>query len=63
MDPRHAALAVCGRAHTTDDARLLLTALGLLDGGRLCWPRAHIDEVRNIKQIAATGAGNHRGYQ
>ena len=63
MSPREAALAVCGRAHTTDDARLLLTALGLLNDGQLAWPHPGLVEVRNIKQIARIGAGNHRGYQ
>ena len=63
MDPRHAALVVCGHAHDTSDAVLLLSHLGLLDGGHLSWPHPGLVEVRNIKQIAATGAGNHRGYQ
>ena len=63
MSPREAALAVCGRAHTTDDARLLLTALGLLNDGQLAWPHPGLVEVRNIKQIAVTGPTNRRAYQ
>ena len=35
---RDAALVVCGHATDTDDARMLLTRLGLLVDGRLDWP-------------------------
>ena len=40
-----------------DDARLLLTALGLLADGELAWPEAPSLDVINIKEVAATGAG------
>lgn len=63
MSPREAALAVCGHAHNTDDALLLLTALGLLNDGQLAWPHPGLVEVRNIKQIAVTGPTNRRAYQ
>ena len=63
MDPRHAALVVCGHAHDTSDAVLLLSHLGLLDDGQLAWPHPGLVEVRNIKQIAVTGPTNRRAYQ
>ena len=58
-DPRTrpAALVVCGHAADADDARLLLTALGLYADGALTWPEAPILDVINIKEVAATGAG------
>lgn len=59
---RAAALTVCGLANDTDDARHLLTALGLLVDGHLDWPQPGLMEVRDIKVISATGAGG-RHYQ
>lgn len=53
MTARAAALYVCGHARDVDDARLLLTALGLLDG-RLSWPAPGVMEVRNIRNIATS---------
>lgn len=38
MNPRDAALYVCGHARDLDDARMLLDALGLIDGGRVVMP-------------------------
>jgi hypothetical protein len=61
-NPRIAALAVCARAIDVQDARLLLTALGLLVDGHLNWPEPGLMEVRDIKVISATGAGG-RHYQ
>jgi len=52
---RAAALAVCGHAHTTDDAALLLAALGLVVDGALAWPTVPAGlEPRNPRNIAAT---------
>jgi hypothetical protein len=50
-----AARAVCARAHNTDDARLLLTALGLLVNGELDWPEPGVLEINNIKNVYAIG--------
>ena len=41
-------------AHDTDDARLLLTALGLVVDGRLSWPAPGVLEVRNIRNVATS---------
>jgi hypothetical protein len=54
---RDAALVVCGHATDTDDARLLLTRLGLLVDGHLDWPEPGLLDVHDIKQVSATGAG------
>lgn len=54
-DPRAAALYVCAHARDADDARLLLTALGLLDDGRLSWPQPGAIDISDIKQVYATG--------
>ena len=54
---RDAALVVCGHATDTDDARMLLTRLGLLVDGHLDWPEPGLLDVANIKNVAATGAG------
>lgn len=54
MTARAAALYVCGHATDVADARLLLTALGLVDGTSLTWPDPGVLEVRNIRNIATT---------
>ena len=54
---RDAALVVCGHATDTDDARMLLTRLGLLVDGHLDWPEPGLLDVHDIKQVSATGAG------
>lgn len=54
MSPRHAALAVCAHAHTTDDAAMLLDALGLVVDGALAWPDPGMLDVRNIRNIATS---------
>ncbi len=54
MNPRAAALWVCAHARDTDDARLLLAALGLVVDGRLSWPHPGVLEVRNIRNIATS---------
>ena len=54
---RPAARVVCGHATDADDARLLLSALGLYADGELTWPEAPTLDVINIKEVAATGAG------
>ncbi len=54
---RSAALAVCARANDTTDARMLLSALGLLVDGHLDWPEPGLLEIHDIKNVAATGAG------
>ena len=54
MSARAAALYVCGHARDVDDARLLLTALGLLDGRALAWPNPGVLEVRNIRNVATS---------
>lgn len=63
-DPRTrpAALVVCGHATDADDARFLLTILGLLHDGALTWPEAPSLDVINIKEVAATGAGG-KGFR
>ena len=43
--------------HDLDDARFLLTILGLLHDGALAWPETGYAEVLDIKNVAATGAG------
>ena len=54
-DPRAAALYVCSKAHTVKDARLLLSALGLVADGALTWPTVPAGlEPRNPRNIAAT---------
>lgn len=48
-DPRAAALYVCSKAHTVDDAAMLLDALGLIADGALTWPTVPAGlEPRNI---------------
>ena len=59
MTARAAALYVCGHAHDLDDARLLLDALGLVDGGALVWPQPGVLDVVDIKDIART----HKGWR
>lgn len=46
---------VCALAQDAADATLILTVLGLLEDGRLVWPRAGVLEVRDIKNVASTG--------
>ncbi len=53
-DPRAAALYVCSKAHTVDDAAMLLDALGLIADGALAWPDPGALEVRNIRNIATS---------
>lgn len=63
MTAHAAALYVCGAAKDADDARHLLTVLGLLDGGRIVEPPAYqYQPIVDIKDVAATGAGG-RNYQ
>lgn len=53
-DPRAAALYVCSKAHTVDDAAMLLDALGLVADGALTWPTVPAGlEPRNPRNIAA----------
>jgi len=54
MSPRAAALFVCAHARDTDDARLLLDALGLVVDGALAWPDPGMLEVRSIRNIATS---------
>lgn len=54
MNARAAALWVCAHAHDTDDARLLLSALGLVVDGRLSWPTPGVLEVRSIRNVATS---------
>ncbi len=54
MTARAAALWVCAHARDTDDARLLLAALGLVVDGALAWPTPGVLEVRNIRNIATS---------
>ena len=51
---RTAALYVCAHARDTDDARLLLAALGLVVDGALAWPDPGMLDVRNIRNIATS---------
>ena len=55
-DPRAAALYVCSKAHTVDDAAMLLDALGLIADGALSPgpPCPAGLEPRNPRNIAAT---------
>ena len=54
-DPRAAALYVCARADTVDDAAMLLDALGLVVDGALTWPTVPAGlEPRNPRNIAAS---------
>ena len=54
-DPRAAALYVCSKAHTVDDAAMLLDALGLIADGALTWPTVPAGlEPRNPRNIAAS---------
>jgi ribosomal protein L12E/L44/L45/RPP1/RPP2 len=57
MAARAAALAIAAHALDADDARMLLTALGVLVDGELVMPTPPMLEVVNIKDVAATGAG------
>ena len=57
MTARAAALAIAAHARDADDARMLLTALGLLVDGHLDWPEPGLLDVHDIKQVSATGAG------
>ena len=54
MNPRTAALYVCGAATDVDDARLMLDALGLVVDGALAWPDPGMLDVRNIRNIATS---------
>ena len=55
---RTAALYVCSKAHTVDDAAMLLDALGLIADGALTWPTVPAGlEPRNPRNIATTGPG------
>ena len=54
MTPRAAALYVCSHARDTDDARLLLAALGLVVDGRLSWPNPGVLQVRSIRNVATS---------
>lgn len=58
-DPRPVALLVCNTARDVEDARLLLTMLGLLDPdtGRLVLPQGPPPglDIRNTKNIASVG--------
>lgn len=57
MSARHAALVVCGRAHTTDDAALLLDALGLVADGQVVTPPAMVDIPVSLRAaVVPTGA-------
>jgi hypothetical protein len=56
-----AARYVCGHARDLDDARLLLDALGLIDGGRLHMPDPGVLDVGNM-QLRRIGAGDYRRY-
>ena len=53
---RTAALYVCGHAHTTDDAALMLDALGLVVDGALTWPEPGMVDIVDIKAIHQVGA-------
>ena len=61
-DPRAAALYVCSKAHTVDDAAMLLDALSLVADGSLTWPTVPAGlEPRNPRNIAATtGPGSRK---
>lgn len=54
-----AANIVCGYAETASEAQLFLDMLGMLEEGELVRPRAHILEVRNIRNVGMVGRGNH----
>ena len=57
-DPRAAALYVCSKAHTVDDAAMLLDALGLVADGALTWPVVPAGlEPRNPRNIAVVPGG------
>ena len=52
---RTAALYVCSKAHTVDDAAMLLDELGLVVDGTLTWPTVPAGlEPRNPRNIAAS---------
>lgn len=53
-----AANIVCGYAETASEAELFLDMLGMLGDGELVRPRAHILEVRNIRNVGMVGRGN-----
>ena len=58
---RAAALYVCSKAHTVDDAAMLLDALGLVADRALTWPVVPAGlEPRNPRNIATTGPGARR---
>ena len=57
MTARAATLTVAAYARDTDDARHLLTALGVLVDGQIVDPPEPMLDVANIKNVAATGAG------
>ena len=61
-DPAPPPSTCCSKAHTVDDAAMLLDALGLVADGTLTWPTVPAGlEPRNPRNIAATtgpGAGN-----
>jgi hypothetical protein len=57
-DLRAAALYVCSKAHTVDDAAMLLDALGLVADGALTWPTVPAGlEPRNPRNIAVVPGG------
>lgn len=62
MTARQAALHICGHATDTDDARLLLTMLGLVVDGRLVEPDPALVEVANPKRVTLVGS-DWRGYR
>lgn len=49
---REVAVQVCAQARDTEDARMLLDALGLLVDGKLEMPTAGVLEVISIKAIS-----------
>ena len=53
---RTAALFVCAHARDTDDAALLLAALGLVVDGALAWPEPGMVDIVDIKAIHQVGA-------
>lgn len=56
-DPRDVALKVCGLAHDVEDARFLLSALGLLDNDILQIPKGPAPgmDVVDIKEVRSIG--------
>lgn len=62
MSARSAALTIAAHARDADDARHLLTALGLLVDGQIVELPDSVIDIHNIKNVAATGAGG-RNFQ